>query len=134
MYKEPEMPSKVIGPVKRCYKFFMCMSSSRIMVLNYEAIRFYPSHSTLFSTNYEVHIQLSDINEVISYRKSNVFFIKLVTNFGERIDLRFDNKDLCKEWICYLNKALDYSDYLSEKMNYYRADSYDKLIQTLTEK
>lgn len=40
MYREPEMPPRVIGRVKRCYKFFSCMSSNRLMALNFEAVRF----------------------------------------------------------------------------------------------
>lgn len=60
--------------------------------------------------------------------------MRITTTDEERIDLRFASKEVCKQWIEYFNKAMDYHDYLSEKMNYYRSDSKKNLLKTLEEK
>lgn len=40
------MPPKTIGHVKRSYKLFSCMSSNRVMVLNFENVKFCYSESS----------------------------------------------------------------------------------------
>ncbi len=77
---------------------------------------------------------MKEIKEVSSYRKKTFYFLRIKTSSNEQIDLKFINKDICKEWIGYFNKALEYWDFLCEKKNYSQHESYTNFMKTLVEK
>jgi hypothetical protein len=94
MYHEPEIPPKVIGRVRWCFRFFSCLSSLRTMVLNFEAIRFFNNYESVDIP--EKIIDLENVEEVSSFRKRETYFLRIATNDGEQIDLKFTSKDICK--------------------------------------
>ena len=69
-----------------------------------------------------------------SYRKKTLYFLRIKTNSNEQIDFKFINKEICKQWIGYFHKAMDYWDFLAEKKNYSKLDAYNNFMKTLVEK
>lgn len=44
--------------------------------------------------------------------------------------MKFINKDICKEWVGYLNQVLNFSLYLKEKQAFSKKESFQKYIDT----
>ena len=80
------------------------------MVLNFEGAKFFDSGERQQNRPTKV-VPLKNIEEVKPYRKKEFYFLRIRTNDGD-IDLRFVNKDVCKEWLYYFNSALKYHEFL----------------------
>ena len=65
------------------------------MILNFQAVKFLSSRTEDSPTHRS--ITLSNIEEVKPYRKKEYYFLRIRTLKQEDIDLKFLNKDICKE-------------------------------------
>jgi hypothetical protein len=45
--------------------------------------------------------------------------------------MKFINKDICKEWVGYLNQVLNFSHYLKEKQAFSKKESFQKYVETI---
>lgn len=83
------------------------------MILNFQTVKFLSGRTEDSPTHRS--ITLSNIEEVKPYRKKEYYFLRIRTLKQEDIDLKFLNKDICKEWIGYLHQAMAYHEYLKER-------------------
>jgi hypothetical protein len=108
---EPEIPPVVCGYVTFPSSIFFCFSSRKYLVLDTQQLRFYSNETSDFPFK---TIQPEHIQEIKSYKRKHFYCIRLVLR-DEQVNMKFVNKDICKEWVGYLNQVLNFSHFLKEK-------------------